>query len=87
MEQIDITITKDGKDLLITNSKGREIKISNNELKASETIEFLDYKPENRYNLNPLDENIAQDKNVKYVHEIFTLIIDKINLDTEDETK
>lgn len=81
MELIEITITKEGKDILITNTKGGEIRItpSNNELKASETLEFLSYADNKTYKLNELDEAYAQDKNLKYVYEIFKSIIDKIN--------
>ena len=60
MEPIEITIDKDGKDILITNTEGRQIKIyqNNNELKASEILEFLDYIENKKYKLNDLDESL-----------------------------
>lgn len=81
MEQIEITIIKEGKDILIMSTEGRQIKITqnNNELKASETLEFLNYVENKRYKLNELDEEAMQDKNLKYVYEIFKSIIEKIN--------
>ena len=79
MEQIEITIIKEGKDILITSTEGRQIKITqnNNELKASETLEFLNYAENKRYKLN--DEESKNDKNLGYVYEIFKSIIEKIN--------
>lgn len=58
MEQIEITIIKEGKDILITSTEGRQIKITqnNNELKASEILEFLNYAEHKKYKLNDLDE-------------------------------
>lgn len=81
MGQIEITIVKEGKDILITSTEGRQIKIpqSNNELKASETLEFLNYAENKRYKLNDLDEASKTDKNLGYVYEIFKAIIEKIN--------
>lgn len=81
MEQIEITIIKEGKDILITSTEGRQIKITqnNNELKASETLEFLNYAENKRYKLNDLDEESKNDKNLGYVYEIFKSIIEKIN--------
>lgn len=81
MEQIEITIIKEGKDILITSTEGREIKITqnNNELKASETLEFLNYTENKKYKLNDLDEESKTDKNLGYVYEIFKSIIEKIN--------
>lgn len=81
MEQIEITIVKEGKDILITSTEGRQIKIpqSNNELKASETFEFLNYAENKRYKLNDLDEASKTDKNLGDVYEIFKAIIEKIN--------
>lgn len=81
MEQIEITIIKEGKDILITSTEGRQIKITqnNNELKASETLEFLNYAENKRYKLNELDEESKNDKNLGYVYEIFKSIIEKIN--------
>ena len=71
MEQIEITIIKEGKDILITSTEGRQIKITqnNNELKASETLEFLNYAENKRYKLNELDEESKNDKNLGYVYE------------------
>ena len=81
MEQIKISIEKEGKDILIKSSEGRQIKIiqSNNELKASETKEFLNYTSNKRYILRELSEDLISDKNLKYVYEIFKEIIDKLN--------
>lgn len=81
MEQIEITIIKEGKDILITSTEGRQIKITqnNNELKASEILEFLNYAENKRYKLNDLDEESKNDKNLGYVYEIFKSIIEKIN--------
>ena len=81
MEQIEITIIKEGKDILITSTEGRQIKITqnNNELKASETLEFLNYAENKRYKLNDLDEESKNDNNLGYVYEIFKSIIEKIN--------
>lgn len=81
MEQIEITIVKEGKEILITSTEGRQIKImqSNNELKASETLEFLNYTENKKYKLNDLDEESKKDKNLSYVYEIFKSIIGKIN--------
>ena len=72
---------KEGKDILITSTEGRQIKIpqSNNELKASETLEFLNYTEDKRYKLKDLDEELNADKNLVYVYEIFKSIIEKIN--------
>ena len=81
MGQIEIEIVKEGKDILITSTEGRQIKIpqSNNELKASETLEFLNYTEDKRYQLKDLDEELNADKNLVYVYEIFKSIIEKIN--------
>ncbi len=81
MEPIEITIDKDGKDILITNTEGRQIKIyqNNNELKASEILEFLDYIENKKYKLNDLDESLKSDKNLVYIYEIFKEIIGKLN--------
>ena len=81
MEQIEITIIKEGKDILITSTEGRQIKITqnNNELKASEILEFLNYAEHKKYKLNDLDEESKNDKNLGYVYEIFKSIIEKIN--------
>ena len=81
MEPIEISIVKEGKDILITSTEGREIKITqnNNELKASETLEFLNYVENKKYKLNDLDEEVTNDKNLAYVYEIFKTIIEKIN--------
>lgn len=81
MGQIEIEIVKEGKDILITSTEGRQIKITqnNNELKASETLEFLNYAENKRYKLNNLDEESKNDKNLGYVYEIFKSIIEKIN--------
>ena len=45
MEPIKIAIVKEGKDILVTSTEGGQIRITqnNNELKASETLEFLNY--------------------------------------------
>lgn len=81
MEPIEIKIVKEGKDILITSTEGGQIKITqnNNELKASETLEFLNYAENKRYKLNDLDEDSKSDKNLGYVYEIFKSIIEKIN--------
>ena len=81
MGQIEIEIVKEGKDILITSTEGRQIKIpqSNNELKASETLEFLNYTEDKRYKLKDLDEELNADKNLVYVYEIFKSIIEKID--------
>ena len=81
MGQIEIEIVKEGKDILITSTEGRQIKIpqSNNELKPSETLEFLNYTEDKRYKLKDLDEELNADKNLVYVYEIFKSIIEKIN--------
>lgn len=81
MEPIRITITKDGRDILIASSEGRQIKIisTNNELKASETIEFLNYEDNKKYELVELTEETKSDKNLCYVYEVFRSIIEKIN--------
>ena len=74
MEPIKIAIVKEGKDILITSTEGGQIRItqSNNELKASETLEFLNYTENKKYililtgsmgfgniieKINPVDEN------------------------------
>lgn len=81
MEQTEITIVKEGKDILIKSTEGRQIKITqnNNELKASETLEFLNYTENKKYKLHDLDEDLKEDKNLKYVYEIFKSIIEKLN--------
>lgn len=64
MEPIKITIIKEGGDILIISTEGRQIKITqnNNELKASETIEFLNYSENKSYYLNDLEEKYKLDK-------------------------
>lgn len=81
MEQIEITIAKEGKDILISNTGGRQIKITqnNNELKASEVLEFLNYSENKRYKLKELEEELNNNKNIKYIYEIFKSIIEKLN--------
>lgn len=81
MEPIKIAIVKEGKDILITSTEGGQIRItqSNNELKASETLEFLNYTENKKYILNELTEESKVDKNLVYVYEIFKAIIEKIN--------
>ena len=81
MEQIEITIVKEGKDILISNSEGRQIKITsnNNELKASEVLEFLNYSEKKIYKLNELDEDLNSNKNIRFIYEIVKSIIEKIN--------
>ena len=48
-------------------------------MKASETLEFLNYTEDKRYKLKDLDEELNADKNLVYVYEIFKSIIEKIN--------
>ena len=81
MELIEITIVKEGKDILITSTEGRQIRIAqnNNELKASEILEFLNYAENKTYKLNDLDEVSKENKNLGYVYEIFKSIIEKLN--------
>jgi hypothetical protein len=81
MEPIKITIIKEGGDILIISTEGRQIKITqnNNELKASETIEFLNYSENKSYYLNDLEEKYKLDKNLIYVYKIFNNIIEKLN--------
>ena len=81
MEQINIEITRENKDILIKNTEGGEIKIleTNKELKASETLRFLNYTDGKKYIFNPLDEKLKNDKNIQYVYQIFYEIIDKLN--------
>ncbi len=81
MEPIEITIAKEGKDILISNTEGRQIKITqnNNELKASEVLEFLNYSENKRYKLKELEEELNNNKNIKYIYEIFKSIIEKLN--------
>ena len=81
MEPIKITMTKEGKDIYIKNSNGGQIHIlsTNNELKASDIIAFLDYKENVEYKVEALSETDRDDKNLKYVHELFCSIVDKIN--------
>ena len=52
---------------------------TNKELKASETLRFLNYTDGKKYILNPLDEKLKNDKNIQYVYQIFYEIIDKLN--------
>ena len=87
MEQIEITIAKEGKDILISNTEGRQIKITqnNNELKASEVLEFLNYSENKSYKLKELEEELNNNKNIKYIYEIFKSIIEKLN--PVEETK
>ena len=81
MVPIKITIIKEGGDILIISTEGRQIKITqnNNELKASETIEFLNYSENKSYYLNDLEEKYKLDKNLIYVYKIFNNIIEKLN--------
>ena len=81
MEPIKITIIKEGGDILIISTEGRQIKITqnNNELKAYETIEFLNYSENKSYYLNDLEEKYKLDKNLIYVYKIFNNIIEKLN--------
>ena len=81
MEPIKIAIVKEGKDILVTSTEGGQIRITqnNNELKASETLEFLNYTENKKYILIELTEESTIDKNLVYVYEIFKAIIEKIN--------
>ena len=80
-EDVVVDIVKEGKDILIKSTEGRQIKITqnNNELKASETLEFLNYTENKKYKLHDLGEDLKADKNLKYVYEIFKSIIEKLN--------
>lgn len=81
METINIKIIKSSEDVIIQSSEGQQIQIfnSNKELKASDVIAFLRYSKEKKYTLEPLDEDLNNDKNVISIYEIFNEIIKKIN--------
>lgn len=81
MEPISIEITRENKDILVKSTEGREIKIleKNKELKASETLKFLNYVEGKNYIIIPLEEELKNDKNIQYVYQIFYEIIEKLN--------
>lgn len=82
MAKVNISITKEGEDILVRNTEGREIKILNDikELKATDVISFLNYSNENEYELLEIDEYLKDDKNVFCVYTIFEEIIGQINI-------
>lgn len=86
MERINIEITKESGDILIKNDQGGEFRIpdSNKELRASETLNFLNYNENKYYVLKELDESVKNDKNIQYVYKIFEEIIEKINPEIEE---
>lgn len=81
MEPINIEVTRENKDILVKNTEGRQIKIleNNKELKASETLQFLNYMEGKKYILKPLEQELKNDKNIQYVYQIFQEIIEKLN--------
>lgn len=81
MAVVKITVAKLGNDIMITNSLGKEIKILdiNKQIKATDIVTFLNYTKDITYELEDIEENLKEDKNVNYVHMIFCEIIEKIN--------
>ncbi len=81
METVEITIGKDRDNIFIKSSEGQNITISNDnkELKATETIEFLNYTKNKNYVVIPLNEELQKDKNIVSIYMIFKEISDKLN--------
>lgn len=81
MAVIEIKVAKSGNDIMITNSLGKEIKILdiNKQIKATDIATFLSYTKDITYELEDIEESLKEDKNVNYVHLIFSEIIEKIN--------
>lgn len=81
METVKISITKTEQYILIKSSEGQQIQIfeTNKELKASEIISFLMYEKNKKYIVEPLADEIKNDKCVISVYEIFNEIVQKIN--------
>ena len=81
MKPINIEVTRENKDILVKSTEGRQIKIleNNKELKASETLQFLNYMEGKKYILKPLEQELKNDQNIQYVYQIFKEIIEKLN--------
>lgn len=81
METVKITISKDRDNINITSSEGQSISISNTnkELRATETIAFLNYDKDKTYFVEELSPELQKDKNIVSVHTIFKEITDKLN--------
>ena len=81
MKTVEIKICKQGRDILITNSEGKEITISetNKQLKATKVVEFLDYNKDVLYELKEIEDELKEDKNIEYVYIILGEIIEKLN--------
>ena len=80
METVKISITKTEQYILIKSSEGQQIQIfETKELKASEIISFLMYEKNKKYIVEPLADEIKNDKCVISVYEIFNEIVQKIN--------
>lgn len=88
MEMVKIVINKERNDIIITSSEGQKITIteSNKELKATETIEFLNYTKDKSYHIEALSEELKKDKNIVSIYMIFKEIVEKLNpISSEDE--
>lgn len=81
METVKITISKDRDNINITSSEGQSISISNanKELRATETIEFLNYDKDKTYFVEDLSTELQKDKNIVSIYTIFKEITDKLN--------
>jgi len=81
METVTITISKDRDNINIASSEGQSITISNTnkELKATETIAFLNYNKDKTYSIDELSPELQKDKNIVSIYTIFKEIVDKLN--------